>query len=199
MKLSTQKLVVRKREPSLKLSKCSRDEFIKAISDDKNDKFAKTFVAKADMQDQWSDCWGAYNDGGELMAAIITTISKRRPFVANLQLLHTFAKHRGQGAAKILCLESLRLVKSKGAQYFRVSSEPDAVGFYTKIGFKFWGKQKSGCQLSIFRIDGDTYSEGDYDYTDQMINNAIHKKGKGGCVEIFDLATDQKPLTLEGF
>ena len=191
--------MVRKREPSLKLSKCSRDVFIKAISTEKADNFAKTFVAKADMQEQWEDCWGVFNEEGELMAAIITTISKRRPFVANLQLLHTFAKHRGKGAAKILCESSLKLVKSKGALYFRVSSEPDAVGFYTKIGFKFWGKQKSGCQLSIFRIDGDTFSEGDYDYTDQMINNAIHKKGKGGCVEIFDLATNQKPLTLEGF
>jgi GNAT superfamily N-acetyltransferase len=183
----------------LKLIKCTRDQFIKAISDDKADKFAKTFVAKADMQDQWDDCIGAFNEEGELMAAIITTISKRKPFVANLQLLHTFAKHRGQGAAKALCEASLRHVKGKQALYFRVSSEPESVGFYEKIGFKFWGKQKSGCQLSIFRIDGDTFSEGDYDYTDQMINGAIHKKGKGGCVEVFDLAETQKPLTLEGF
>jgi predicted acetyltransferase len=167
----------------LKLSKCSRDEFIKAISNEKADNFAKTFVAKADMQDQWNDCWGAYSIDGELMAAIITTISKRAPYVANLQLLHTFAKHRGQGAAKILCQDSLRLAKKKGAKYFRVSSEPESVGFYTKVGFKFWGKQKSG----------------DYDYTDQIINNAVHRKGKGGCVEIFDLATSQKPLNLEGF
>jgi len=192
--------VVRKREPSLKLSNCDRIDFIEAITDDKADRFAKTFVSKADITSgAWCNCIGAYNDDGELMAAIITTISKRAPHVANLQLLHTFAKHRGKGAAKILCEESLKRVKSKGAQYFRVSSEPDAVGFYTKIGFKFWGKQKSGCQLSIFRIDGDTYAEGDYDYTDQLINNAIHKKGKGGCVEIFDLATNQKPLDLEGF
>jgi hypothetical protein len=32
-----------------------------------------------------------------------------------------------------------------------------------------------------------------------MINNAIHKKGKGGCVEVFDLAANQQPLSLEGF
>ena len=183
----------------MKLSKCSRDEFIKAISSEKADNFAKTFVAKADMQDQWNDCWGAYSIDGELMAAIITTISKRAPYVANLQLLHTFAKHRGQGAAKILCQDSLRLAKKKGAKYFRVSSEPESVGFYEKIGFRFWGKQKSGCQLSIFRIEGNTFSECDYDYTDQMINNAIHKKGKGGCVQIFDLPDDLKPPTLEGF
>lgn len=183
----------------MKLRKCTKAEFQAAISSDKADNFARTFIAKADMQEQWDYCWGAYTDDDELMAAIITTVSKRKPYVANLQLLHTFAKHRGKGAAKVLCEDSLRQVKKKGAQYFRVSSEIDAVGFYEKIGFKFWGKQKSGCQLSIFRIDGNTFAEGDYDYTDQMINNAIHKKGKGGCVEIFDLAKDQQTPTLEGF
>lgn len=183
----------------MRLSKCSRDDFQKAISSLKEDNFARTFIAKADMQEHWDECWGAYDDNGELMAAIITTVSKRKPFVANLQLLHTFAKHRGKGAARVLCEESLRMVKKRGAQYFRVSSEPESVGFYEKIGFKFWGKQKSGCQLSIFRIEGNTFSECDYDYTDQMINNAIHKKGKGGCVEIFDLPDDLKPPTLEGF
>jgi len=183
----------------LKLRKCTKAEFKDAISSDKADNFARTFIAKADMQEQWDYCWGAYTDDDELMAAIITTISKRKPYVANLQLLHTFAKHRGKGAARVLCDDSLRQVKKKGAQYFRVSSEIEAVGFYEKIGFKFWGRQKSGCQLSIFRIDGNTFAEGDYDYTDQMINNAIHKKGKGGCVEIFDLAKDQQTPTLEGF
>jgi len=176
----------------LNLSKCYRDDFIAAISSDKGDNFARTFVAKADMQDLWRDCWGQFNGNGELMAAIITTMSKRKPVVANLQLLHTFVKHRGQGAAKLLCEHSLRHVNRHRAEYFRVSSEVSAVGFYEKIGFKFWGKQKSGCQLSIFRIDGDTFASGDYDYHDHIINNAIHKKGKGGCVEIFDISTKQK-------
>ena len=183
----------------MKLSKCSRDKFISSI-DQSNplDNFARTFVAKADMQEQWDDCQGAFDDSDNLMAAIITTISKRKPSVANLQLLHTFAKHRGKGAARILCDESLRLVKKQGATYFRVSSEIDAIGFYEKIGFKFWGKQKSGCQLSIFRIEGNTFAEADYDYHDTVINNAIHKKGKGGCVEVFELAKKQS-LDLQDF
>lgn len=189
--------MVRKRELTLKLSKCSRADFVKAISTDKADNFAKTFVAKADMQGQWEYCWGAYSDDDELMAAIITTISKRKPYVANLQLLHTFAKHRGKGAARVLCEDSLHNVTKLGADYFRVSSEPESVGFYEKVGFKFWGKQKSGCQLSIFRIFGHKFSTGDYDYSDTVINGAIHRKGKGGCVELFDLATNQKPPSLE--
>ena len=179
---------------SLKFSKCSRADFVAAISTDKADSFAKTFVAKADMQEQWDDCIGAW-DNDQLCGAIITTVGKRPPYTANLQLLHTFAAHRGKGVAKLLCLDSLRIAKKKGAKYFRVSSEKDAVAFYEK----FWGKQKSGCQLSIFRIDGSDFASGDYDYTDQIINNAIHKKGKGGCVEIFDVANLPKPVTLEGF
>lgn len=182
----------------MKLRKCSREEFLSAISSDPADKFAKTFIAKADMQKQWDECWGVF-EGTELMAAIITTISKRKPHVANLQLLHTFAKFRGKGAAKILCEDSLRQARQRGATFFRVSSEISAVGFYEKIGFKFWGKQKSGCQLSIFRITSDTFSECDYDYTDSVIYNAVNKKGKGGCVEIFDIAITQKIASLPQF
>jgi GNAT superfamily N-acetyltransferase len=182
----------------LKLSKCERIDFIEAITNDKADRFAKTFVSKADITaGAWWNCIGAYNDAGELMAAIATTISKRKPHVANLQLLHTFAKHRGQGAARVLCEESLRTAKLAGAEYFRVSSEIDAVGFYEKVGFKFWGKQKSGCQLSIFRINGETFQESDYDYSDSIIYNAVNKKGKGGCVELFDLAKKQTTQSIE--
>ena len=180
----------------LKLSKCSRADFIAAITEDKEDNFAKTFVAKADMQDQWDSCIGAF-DGNELTAAIITTISKTKPHVANLQLLHTFAKHRGKGSARLLCEDSLKRARSNGATYFRVSSEKPSVGFYERIGFKFWGAQKSGCQLSIFRIGGDTFAEGDYDYSDTVINKAINRKGKGGCKTLYDLANSQKQGDLE--
>jgi predicted acetyltransferase len=180
------------------LCKCSREEFISAISTDPADKFAKTFVAKADMQKQWDECWGVF-EGTQLMAAIITTVSKRKPHVANLQLLHTFANHRGKGAARVLCENSLSDMKNRGVSFFRVSSEPSAVGFYEKIGFKFWGKQKSGCQLSIFRITSDSFSECEYDYTDSVIYNAVNKKGKGGCVEIFDTASVNKIASLTQF
>ena len=175
----------------LKLSKCSREEFVKSISTDKKDNFAKTFIAKADMQGQWDYCIGAF-DGDILTAAIITTISKTKPHVANLQLLHTFSMHRGNGAGRLLCEDSLKRSRQAGALFYRVSSEVSAVGFYEHIGFKFWGAQKSKCQLSIFRIMGDTFQEGDYDYSETVINKAIHRKGKGGCVELFDLALKQK-------
>jgi ribosomal protein S18 acetylase RimI-like enzyme len=168
----------------LKLVKTSKEQFIAAITEDKGDRFAKTFVAKANMQDQWDMCVGLWEDD-ELLGAIITTISKRSPKVANLQLLHTFVKHRGKGVGKILCNDTLLSVKDRGAVYLRVSSEPDSVGFYNKIGFKFLGRQKSGCELSIFRIAGDTFAEGDYSIDDSVVYNAVHKKGKGGCVTVF--------------
>lgn len=165
--------------------KITKEEFIPAISSDKADSFAKTFVSKANMQDQWSECLGAFVDD-ELAGAIITTISKRPPHVANLQLLHTFAKFRGRGVGKYLCEYSFNDSISKHAEYFRVSAEPDAVAFYKKIGFKFWCAQKSKCQLSIFRINGLTINTGIYDTADPTIRKAIYRKGKGGCAEIFD-------------
>ena len=77
----------------MKLRSCSREEFVNAITEDKADNFAKTFRAKADMQDLWGNCMGLW-DGDELAGAIIVSYSKRNPIIANLQLLHTFAKHR---------------------------------------------------------------------------------------------------------
>lgn len=170
-----------------------------SISTHKGDAFARTFIAKADMQGQWDDCIGVFDDTGDLMAAIITTVSKRKPWVANLQLLHTFVSHRGNGAGKFLCEFSLRRAIGLGAKYFRVSSEATAVQFYEKIGFRFWGKQKSGCQLSIFKIGGNTFDEGIYDYSDPVIYKAIHKRGKGGCVDLFHLAKSQENNSLESF
>lgn len=177
----------------MKLRETSREEFESAITDNVGDKFAKTFVAKANMQDQWEYCIGAW-DGDELLGAIITTISKRTPKVANLQLLHTFVKHRGKGVGKVLCNDALIRAKGDGAIYFRVSAEPDAIKFYEKIGFTFLGEQKSKCQLSMFRIINDTFDSGDYDINDSVINSAVFKKGKGGCVKVFT-----EPTSLSSF
>ena len=167
----------------MKLRSCTADQFKSSITDNPADKFAKTFVSKANMQNQWEYCTGAW-EGDTLLGAIITTISKRSPKVANLQLLHTFAEHRGKGVGKALCIDTLQKVKENKALYFRVSAEPDAVVFYEKCGFKFLGKQKSGCQLSMFRINN-TFQDGHYDISDPTIYSAVNKKGKGGCVEVF--------------
>lgn len=177
----------------MKLRECTAEQFKSAITEDPADKFAKTFVAKANMQEHWGYCMGAWEDDN-LLGAIITTISKREPKVANLQLLHTFAKHRGRGVGRVLCEHSLSFARENGSVYFRVSAEPDAVAFYERIGFQMLGKQKSGCQLSMFRIDGDRFTDGDYDINDSVISKAVFKKGKGGCVEVF-----QKHNSLDGF
>ena len=175
----------------MRLHKVTKDEFVSAITNDPADKFAKTFVAKANMQEQWECgshhlCMGLW-DEDELTGAIITSISKREPKVANLQLLHTFAKHRGKGVGKTLCLDSLRYAMHEQAKYFRVSAEIPAIEFYKKIGFDMLGEQKSGCQLSMFKINSDmkSFDEGDYNICDPTIFKAVYKKGKGGCVKIF--------------
>lgn len=163
-----------------------RDLFVSQITSDKRDSFAKTFVAKADMQKQWNRCVGAFDDAGNLMGAIICTHSKRSPKIANLQLLHTFCKYRSLGVGKALCQYVMDDAVESDVEYFRVSAEKTAVDFYKKIGFKFWGKQKSGCSLSIFKITDNVIQNSIYDIEDKVINSAIYKKGKGGCVEIYD-------------
>lgn len=155
----------------------TRDQFIAAIT--KQDKFANTFRAKCDMLDMWDRCEGLVGD--ELMGAIVVTYSKRSPVVANLQLLHTFFTHRRKGVAKILCEHAFSEAVIAGCEYFRVSSEADAVEFYRKIGFKFWGEQKSGCLLSIFKIAGIAIEDGVYDIDDTIIYRAINS-GQKGCV-----------------
>lgn len=169
----------------MKLRKCSREEFVAGITNDKADSFAKTFRAKADMQEQWDECLGAFNDADELMGAIITTLSRTLPKVANLQLLHTFAKHRRKGVGKELTLQSYADVVQRGAVYFRVSAEPPAVPFYESLNFKFWGKQKSGCSLSIFKVNG-LLEEGIYDENDPTVRKALYSGRKGSLASSYD-------------
>lgn len=168
----------------LKFKVCTKQNFISSISTDKGDKFANTFVAKANMQNQWRFCIGLY-DNENLMGAIITTYSKREPKIANLQLLHTFFKYRGIGVGKKLCQFSLNYAIKNNCWYYRVSAEPEAVPFYKKIGFTMLGEQKSKCQLSMFRITSNNFKENDYNINDPIIKKAVFKKGKGGCVKVF--------------
>lgn len=168
----------------MKLRKTTREEFVAHLTDRKEDGFAKTFVAKADMQQNWEQCMGVWEDD-VLLGAIIVTFSKRIPIIANLQLLHTFYASRGKGVGRILCQWALDEANRYRASYFRVSAEPDAVEFYKKCGFTFLGEQKSGSQLSMFKINGPAYQDGLYDINDAVINKAVFRKGKGGCVKVF--------------
>lgn len=166
------------------LRPCDRSTFVASITTAKEDNFAKTFVAKADLLDQWDRCVGAFDEHGNLLGAIIWTYSKREPIVCNLQLLHTFFAHRGKGVAKKLtqaCLEHAAQV----AKYFRVSSEISALPFYEKIGLKFWGAQKSGCLLCMFRFPRE------YDLSDQVIYKQVFKKGKGGVVRLSEFGQER--------
>lgn len=167
----------------MKLRECNEDQFERAITDDPADKFAKTFLAKARMLNKWENCIGAW-DGESLMGAILTTVSKRAPKIANLQLLHTFAEHRRKGVARALCIHSLEWANTIGqAEYFRVSSEPEAVPFYESLGMQMLGKQKSGCSLSMFKIQKQgrvSFESGLYDVNEPTILKNTLRIGKNG-------------------
>lgn len=143
----------------------TREDWIMSLTDYKEDRFAKTFLAKADMYNIWNTSYGLF-DQDELLGGICFTYSKREPKTVNLQLLHTFYKHRKKGVGKLLtefCIENSYNDKVK---YFRVSSEKTSVTFYENIGLKFWGKQKSGTSLCFGEltspfINGITYNKKD--------------------------------------
>jgi len=155
----------------------SREEFERACveSDWRQDGFARTFRAKADMLSLWENLTCAF-DGAELESAIIIRCSKRSPVVANLQLLHTFSRHRRKGAATALTVEAFDRVQSEhGPSYFRVSAEPDAAPFYRSLGLRFWGHQKSGSLLCIGKVPHPLCGLQDlvYDRDDHVIAAAL--------------------------
>ena len=170
-------------ESSSQFKSVTKEQFVASISNNKEDNFAKTFVAKCDMLNKWEEVVGLW-EGDDLAGAILTTLSKRQPYTANLQLLHTFYAHRNKGVARKLCNHSLYYAFYSSAHYFRVSSEIPAIPFYKKLGIQFVGKQKSGCLLAMFRVNSSEFEKIDYSL-DDVIYKAATKKGKGGCVELF--------------
>ena len=165
----------------------TREDFRAWVTSDRADSFAHRFISKADMSDKWALCEGVWSDK-RLAAAIITTISVTRPTTANLQLLHTFAHYRRQGCARTLVLKSVSDAWARGALYYRVSSEADAQGFYRSLGFRFWGEQKSGTLLSMFRMGGPTVGDGAHDISDANIRKAVmpsDKTKRGAVVEFY--------------
>jgi ribosomal protein S18 acetylase RimI-like enzyme len=175
-------------ERTQNIHQVTKHQFVAAISDDVGDNFAKTFKARASAQNLWGDCFG-YWKGEELLGAIITKYSsptsKRSPKKANLTLLHTFAKHRNKGIGSKLVQDAIDKAIKKGCQYFRVSSEPEAVEFYRKLGFKFLGKQKSGSYVSMCRLNGNNIKNGTFDWSDEFIGDDLTKRARGAVQEKF--------------
>lgn len=162
--------------------KVTPETILKSISC-KEDGFAKTFISKCNMMNALEEVTGLYVEE-ELASMILVTVSKRMPYCANLQLLHTFYKYRNMGYATTLVFKEFDEIYDI-AEYFRVSSEPNAVGFYRKIGFKFWGKQKSGDYLSLFKIKGISISGGLYEKNEYVISQLFSGR-RGSLVEEFD-------------
>jgi GNAT superfamily N-acetyltransferase len=173
------------------MGEVTRNQFVEAlhVADRKLDHFAWTFRAKADAMNLWPLCLGFWARE-DLTSAIIVRLSKRTPVVANLQLLHTFARFRRRRFAKLLVESQYAAAVTNGARYFRVSSEPGALPFYRSLGFKFFGEQKSGSSLSIFKIHnpgltgyGDIW-DGIYDPDDPVIRAAVFSGRRGGVVRL---------------
>lgn len=168
----------------LGITRITREQFMARAPFEGADRFCNAFYTKCDSQCGWDTAKGIFIEG-KLAAAIVTTVSKRQPHIANLQLIHTFSEFRRRGLAKILTLDALKDVHAQGVPYFRVSCEKVAVPFYESLGFKFLGRQKSGCLLSMFKVGGPNVVDAIYDKSDPVIRSAIDSTRKGGLVEVF--------------
>lgn len=171
----------------MKFERIDRSDFwFTPRAEDGSDKFATTFVAKADALKLWPNVIGMISDDGMLMAAICVRISQRSPLVANLQLLHTFSKFRRRGfASRLVEREYLGLYQAN-VQYFRVSSEPDAQEFYRSLGLKFWGEQKSGSLLCIHQVMTPNPRTGRYDPNDEFVKGLLFSGRRGSLTKPFD-------------
>jgi GNAT superfamily N-acetyltransferase len=166
----------------------TKDLFLQREPYQYEDSFAKTFVAKANARNLWGayDCVGIVDDCQKLLGGCITTISKREPVCANLQLIHVFHDSRNLGVGKKLVMQSIDYAVSVGAQYFRLSAEFEAIAFYEKLGFKFYGKQKSGTVLSIGKFVSVGDSTLTFSFDDTYIYNKLMSNIRGSLVEVFD-------------
>lgn len=169
--------------PGQAVQHVTREQFIEAIGP--GDEFArKYFVKHADEDQLWKTTYGVVFRECINGAISIKFVLGKNSY-ANIKLLHTFAAHRKCGVATALCNFALKIAHAHGFKYFRVSANPEAIGFYRKCGFKFWGKQRSGCLLSAFKIGGPRIEQGIYE-RDEVIDRWLTKGKRGSCVEIYD-------------
>ena len=166
----------------------NRNLFINTLNmgvSDKKNNFAKTFIAKCDARNLWKDVTFV-TEGSFVVGAGCYTISKRLPKIANLQLLFTFAEHRGKGAGKYL-FNWLLFLCMNAADYFRVSSEKSAVEFYKKEGLKFWGQQKSDTYLCFAKVNRDHVIPSLEYVKDEVTLKNINKETRGGVYFLSDI------------
>lgn len=179
---------------------CSREQFVSAVSDDPADKFTKFFIKMSDDKGWWGMCEGLFDEDGDLMGAIINREIKRSGVrFTQLQLLHTFAKHRRKGVGKKLALTAHDFAVNRGISYFRIMAEQDARPFYESIGFEVVGQQKAGHFLILGRVQGEGFSDYHYELDDKVIHHEACVVPRGGCVELFKEPPTKKVQDITSF
>lgn len=163
----------------MEIRKITREEWISSMTDLKEDRFANTFLGKADARGFWDRAFGCFIEG-ELAGGIVPTHTKRDPKTMNIQLLHTFYRFRRRGVAKYLCEYFYREAYEEECEYFRVASDPKAKPFYESLGMKFWGRQKSGGYLCFHKMTSNLIEEGKYDIEDTITYKKVYQDR--GCI-----------------
>lgn len=175
----------------MKIEQITKEQFLQVLETETynpdNDKFVKKILLpRVNALNLWHSAYGYFTDNGEMAGITICTLGKREPKIANLQILFVFSKFQKLGIGRELTNFALSNAINMGAKYFRISAEKHAKGFYTKLGVKFLGTQKSGTYLSFFKVGGTTFSEGIYDREEEITSKWINPPRVGHIVKFVE-------------
>lgn len=80
------------------------------------------------------------------------TFTKRNPKYCCLRHLVTLEEYRGQGVGRELMNLIYQEMNKRGYTNIRLFADLPSIGFYEKLGYKWWGKSKTGLCYSYTNI-----------------------------------------------
>lgn len=80
------------------------------------------------------------------------TFTKNNPKYCCLRHIVTLEEYRGQGIGKKLMDKIYKRMNQRGYDNIRFFSDKPSVGFYEKLGYKWWGKSKTDLKYTYTNI-----------------------------------------------
>lgn len=80
------------------------------------------------------------------------TFTKRNPQYCCLRHIVTLEEYRGKGIASKLMNKMYESMNKRGYDTIRFFADTPSVGFYEKLGYKWWGVSKTGLKYTYTNI-----------------------------------------------
>ncbi|HHD72757.1 MAG TPA: GNAT family N-acetyltransferase [Epsilonproteobacteria bacterium] len=160
------------------LSRSDYIDSISAISDPKSRRFGEKSLAWWDRHFNWKkDQCLALADKDEQPLTYLFGINDRYLQYLTIHNLFTPLVHRQQGYARELLSQQFAMSRLKNVKRFKLCAVPQALKFYDKLGFIYWGINTAGdyyCDLPLPQSGLDGVSAMVQSSTDkELIGNKI--------------------------